>query len=97
MTKLNEKDVNLLKAVNGLCEVVIDEAKEHPTKINQLRICEANNVRAIARALMETGHQTPPEEYEKTVEELCQRIRSLHQNPQSVGKHDHLLKEEGKG
>jgi hypothetical protein len=99
MPELNENTLNLLHSMDDLCGVMIDEAKENPTEINQLRICEVNNLRAIIQGAISMGHEASPEELEAELKDLGRRVRALHQNPVSVGKHDHMLEvlKKGKG
>ena len=96
MSNPEEKTARLLNWYD-LCGFMIEEAEKSPNEISQLRVCELNNVRAVLQGLIDTGHEASPEEFEKESAEIGQRVRTLHKNPQCVGKHDHMLKKEQKG
>ena len=94
MANLKEENLSLLQSMDDLCGFMIEEAGDIGIEANELRVCEINNVRSIVRGLLEEGQLYSPEEFRQTLASVSQRVKDLYRNPQSVGKHDHLLKKE---
>jgi hypothetical protein len=96
MPELNEDTLNLLRSMDDLCGFMIEETGDNAIEANQLRVCEINNVRTIVRALLDEGPLYTLEEFKETLDSVSQRVKDLHRNPKSVGKHAHQLEKEGK-
>jgi hypothetical protein len=96
MPNLKEETLNLLQSMDDLCGFMIEEAGDPAVEANVLRVCEVNNVRTIVRALLDEGPLYTPEEFRQTLDSVSQRVKDLHRNPKSVGKHAHQLEKEGK-
>jgi hypothetical protein len=96
MTNLKEENLSLLHSMDDLCGFMIEETGDPAIEKNVLRVCEINNVRTIVRALLDEGPLYTPEEFKETLDSVSQRVKDLHRNPQSVGKHAHQLEREEK-